>query len=83
MLDISECAYEGPELRPYDDLTSGFLNVYQVYGELEKDFVKDNWITAMEAYVRLLLTMGFAVDIAIDAYYAKLQINKKRQEEGY
>lgn len=83
MLDFSHCSYEGEGFQPYFDLTDGFLSVYALYEDLRKNFDKKHWIEAMEGYVRLLLTMGYDIEEAFEAYDAKMAVNLHRQESGY
>lgn len=83
MLDIGECAYEGKDLEPYNDPSSGFVYVYRTAIEMYLDFDKDHWIKAMESYVRLLVTLGYNMDEAIAAYLSKMEVNFERQREGY
>lgn len=82
-IDIAEAAYEGPALLPYENPTRGFHEVYRSIGELYEHYDKEHWTYAMEAYVRLLFTLGYNMDEAITAYLSKLAVNYIRQENHY
>ncbi|MCQ2814813.1 MAG: dUTP diphosphatase [Bacilli bacterium] len=65
------------------DLTSQFLEVYKKINEFRKKQTETSYRKAFISFLELLPILGYKGLEAVDAYYLKLDVNYKRQQNNY
>ncbi|MDF2556959.1 MAG: dUTPase [Bacillales bacterium] len=66
-----------------DEPTSQFLKVYELISDLNKVRTVENINKAFMAYLALGDLLGFTKEDIENAYFAKNEVNHKRQDSGY
>lgn len=66
-----------------EDTTNAILSCYKIFAEFFNKRDLESYVKAFDSFLKICYPLGFKAEDLIDAYYKKLDVNYKRQENNY
>lgn len=82
-IDLGVTSYEYDYLPRSDDLSSMFIEIYQLISNFIDDRNEEKYKAIFDLFLSIGYKLNFSLEEIEDAYFSKLDVNYKRQDTNY